>query len=124
MSCRPANIGNCLFNNYCHKSIDSCESILLFKMFHFFFLINLNFRVVFLFLMLEFLNFATTSHSQYSYIQYYKISFGQNKRYKKCTLIFSQAPFNLRFLYVLKHKIHLSKTVCGIFHFQFRLVFI
>ena len=25
--------------------------------------------------------------------------------------------FNLRFLYELKHKVRLSKTVCGIFHF-------
>ena len=32
--------------------------------------------------------------------------------------------FNLRFLYELKHKVRLSKTVCGIFHFRFRLVFI
>ena len=27
--------------------------------------------------------------------------------------------FNLRFLYELKHKVRLSKTVCGIFYFQF-----
>ena len=32
--------------------------------------------------------------------------------------------FNLQFLYELKHKIHLSKTERGIFHFRFRLVFI
>ena len=32
--------------------------------------------------------------------------------------------FNLRHLHELKHKFRLSKTVCGIFHFQFRLVFI
>ena len=32
--------------------------------------------------------------------------------------------FNLRFLYELKHKARLSKTVCGIFHFRFRFVFI
>ena len=25
--------------------------------------------------------------------------------------------FNLRFLHELKHKVRLSKTVCGIFHF-------
>ena len=31
---------------------------------------------------------------------------------------------NLRFLYTLKHKICLSKTVCGIFHFWFRFFFI
>ena len=49
--------------------------------------------------------------------------------YKKCPL-FSQAPthhgftFNLQFLYKLKHKVRLSKTVCGIFHFGFRFVFI
>ena len=32
--------------------------------------------------------------------------------------------FNLRFLYELEHKVRLSKTVCGIFHFRFRSVFI
>ena len=32
--------------------------------------------------------------------------------------------FNLRFLYELKHNVRLSKTVCGIFHFRFRFVFI
>ena len=32
--------------------------------------------------------------------------------------------FNLRFLYELKHKGPLFKTVCGIFHFRFRFVFI
>ena len=32
--------------------------------------------------------------------------------------------FNLRFLYQLKHKVRLSKTVCEIFHFRFRFVFI
>ena len=43
--------------------------------------------------------------------------------------VLSRAPaensltFNSQFLYDLKHMIHLSKTVCGIFHFRF-LVFI
>ena len=32
--------------------------------------------------------------------------------------------FNLRFLYELKHKVRFCKTVCGIFHFRFRFVFI
>ena len=32
--------------------------------------------------------------------------------------------FNLQFLYELKHKVHLSKTACGIFHFPSRSVFI
>ena len=32
--------------------------------------------------------------------------------------------FNLRFLYEVKHKLPPSKTVCGIFHFRFRFVFI
>ena len=32
--------------------------------------------------------------------------------------------FNLRFLYKLKHKVHLTKTVRGIFYFQFCLLFI
>ena len=45
-----------------------------------------------------------------------------------CSL--SRAPthhsftFNLRFLYELKHKVCLSKTVCGIFQFRFRFVFV
>ena len=33
-------------------------------------------------------------------------------------------PFNLRFLYELKHNVRLSKTVSGIFHFCFLFVFI
>ena len=32
--------------------------------------------------------------------------------------------FNLRFLHELKDKVCLSKTLCGIFRFRFRLVFI
>ena len=32
--------------------------------------------------------------------------------------------FNSQFLYELKHMVHLSKTMYGIFHFLFRLVFI
>ena len=54
----------------------------------------------------------------------------QNKRYKYCRLFLSRAPthhsftFNLRLLYELKHKIRLSKTVYGIFHFRFRFIFI
>ena len=58
------------------------------------------------------------------------ISFGLNKRSKICTIFLSRAPthhsftFNSRFLYELKHKVFLSKSVCGILHFRFRLVFI
>ena len=36
----------------------------------------------------------------------------------------SQIYFNSRFLYELKHKVCLSKNVCGIFHFWFCVVFI
>ena len=36
--------------------------------------------------------------------------------------IYYSFTFNLRFLYELKHKVCLSKTVCGIFHFWFRFV--
>ena len=56
------------------------------------------------------------------------MSLGQNKRYKKYPLFLSQAPthhsfsFNFRFLYELKHKVRLSKTVCRIFRFQYRFV--
>ena len=34
------------------------------------------------------------------------------------------STFNLRFLYELKHKARLSKTVCGILHFRFRFAVI
>ena len=49
---------------------------------------------------------------------------------KNALFFLSRAPIhhnftsNLRFLYKLKHKAHLSKTVCGIFHFRFRFIFI
>ena len=49
---------------------------------------------------------------------------------KNALFFLSRAPthhsftFNLRFLYELKHKVRLSKIVCGIFHFRFRFVFI
>ena len=49
---------------------------------------------------------------------------------KNALFFLSRAPthhsftFNLRFLYELKHKVRLSKTVCEIFHFRFRFVFI
>ena len=48
---------------------------------------------------------------------------------KNALFFLSQAPthhsftFNFRFLYELKHKVRLSKTVCEIFHFPFRFVF-
>ena len=48
---------------------------------------------------------------------------------KYALFFLSRAPtrysftFNLRLLYESKHKIHLSKTVYGIFHFRFRFVF-
>ena len=49
---------------------------------------------------------------------------------KNALFFFSRAPthrsftFNSKLLYELKHMIHLSKSVCGIFHFQFYLLFI
>ena len=49
---------------------------------------------------------------------------------KNALFFLSRAPahhsftFNLRLLYELKHKVRLSKTVCGIFHFRFSFVFI
>ena len=57
-----------------------------------------------------------------------KNSFWTNKRCNK--ILLSRAPthhsfaFNFRFLDELKNKVRLSKTVCGIFHFRFRFVFI
>ena len=47
----------------------------------------------------------------------------------KMNLFHARAPthhsftFNFRFLYELKRKVYLSKSVRGIFHFRFRLVF-
>ena len=32
--------------------------------------------------------------------------------------------FNMQFLYELEHKVCLSTTRCGIFHFQFRFAFV
>ena len=49
---------------------------------------------------------------------------------KNSPFFLSRAPtrqsftFNLRFLYELKHKFHLSKTLCGNLHFRFHFVFI
>ena len=48
---------------------------------------------------------------------------------KNAFFFLSQTPthhsftFNLRFLYELKHKVRLSKTVCVIFRFRFRFAF-
>ena len=49
---------------------------------------------------------------------------------KNVLFFLSRAPthhsftFNLRFLYELRRKVRLSKTVCGIFHFRLCFVFI
>ena len=49
---------------------------------------------------------------------------------KNALILLSKAPthhsftFNLRFLYELKHKVRLSKTMCEIFHFRFHPIFI
>ena len=49
---------------------------------------------------------------------------------KNALFFLSRAPthhsftFNLLFLYELKHKVLLSKTVCGIGLFRFRFVFV
>ena len=76
----------------------------------------------------------------WKFIQYI-IHWDKNQMLKKClsskinvtknALFFlSRAPthhsfiFNSQFLFKLKHMVHLSKTVCGIFHFWFRLVFV
>ena len=60
-----------------------------------------------------------------------KISFRQNKRRKKTPSFFFRELqlitvllLNLLFLYDLKHKVRLSKSLCQIFYFQFCLVFI
>ena len=52
------------------------------------------------------------------------------KTIQKCLSFLSRAPsydnftFILRFLYELKHKVRLSKPICGIFYFRIRSVFI
>ena len=49
---------------------------------------------------------------------------------KNALFFLSRAPthhsftFNLRFLYELKYKVRLLKTVCGIFHVRFGVVLI
>ena len=49
---------------------------------------------------------------------------------KNALFFLSRAPthhsftFNLRFLYELKHKVRLSKILCGIFHSRFHFAFI
>ena len=59
-----------------------------------------------------------------------KIPSGKISGTKNSTFFRLQAPsyhsftFNFRFLYELKYKVRLSRTVCGIFHFRFRFVFI
>ena len=59
-----------------------------------------------------------------------KILSDKIKGTKNALFFLSRAPthhsftFNLRFLYELKHKVRLSKTVWGIFHFRFPFVFI
>ena len=52
------------------------------------------------------------------------VSLEQNKRYKKCPLFPIHFDSNLRFIYELKHKVCLSKTVRVIFCFRFRFAFI
>ena len=59
-----------------------------------------------------------------------KLPSNKISRAKIALFFLLQAPthhsftFNLRFLYELKHKVRLSKTVYGISHFRFRFVFI
>ena len=54
-----------------------------------------------------------------------KFLLGKTNRTKNALFFLLRAPsyhsftFNLRFLHELKHKVCLSKTVCGIFHFRF-----
>ena len=66
------------------------------------------------------------------YSVYYTLTQNPNvKKLQKNALFFlSRVPtnhsftFNSQFLYGLKHKVHPSKSACGIFHFRFCLVFI
>ena len=59
-----------------------------------------------------------------------KIPWAKQTVQKYPLFFLSRAPtdhdftLDLQFLCKLKHKVRLSKTVCGIFHFRFRFVFI
>ena len=59
-----------------------------------------------------------------------KLSSDKIKGTKNDLFFLLQAPthhtftFKLRFLYELKHKVRFSKTLRGMFHFQFRFVLI
>ena len=53
-----------------------------------------------------------------------KKDFLQTKEYAHKTPTHHSFAFNSRFIYELKHKVRLSKSVCGIFQFRFRFVFI
>ena len=59
-----------------------------------------------------------------------KLPSGKNNCSKNALFFLSRATthhgftFDLRFLYELKYKVRLSETVCGIFHYRFRFVFI
>ena len=59
-----------------------------------------------------------------------KVSSDKINGTKKALFFLLRAPthhsfnFNLRFLYELKHKVRLSKTVCEIFHFVFVKVYV
>ena len=59
-----------------------------------------------------------------------KIPRGKINGTKNAPFFLSWAPthysftFNLWFLYEMKHKVRLSETVCGIFHFRFCSIFI
>ena len=47
----------------------------------------------------------------------------EKKLQKKHSFFFHEFQL-IKVLLLLKQNVHLSKTVCGIFHFQFRVVFI
>ena len=59
-----------------------------------------------------------------------KLPLGKINGTKTALFFLSRAPthhsftFNMRFLYELRPKVRLSKTVCGIFHFRFSFIFI
>ena len=74
--------------------------------------------------MQKYVYFENVFHTLYTEIKHKcqknvpeKINGTKNAVFFLCHLIYHNFIFNLRFLYELKHKVHLSKTVCGIFHF-------
>ena len=83
------------------------------------------------------MKFSTLCKSIYIFWKFFQYTMHWDKKNpsekmtvtKNAPFFLSRAPthhrftFNSQFLCEMKRKVHLSKAVCGIFHFRFRLVF-